>query len=149
MGDNFNNFIKGKAFMNFPNNFARDSKNYSTLYIDVDESNKADIDQLNYVRGAILNTYGYCISQPVKDLPMTHDIGRELLDIIAYELTHEDSDYRTKMDHRLDIRDAKYVYDNTMGFMEMIKREEFNNQWITSHKIEKYTKEELSDFDKY
>ena len=79
---------------------------------------------------------------------MTHDIGRELLDIIAYELTHEDSDYRTKMDHRLDIRDAKYVYDNTMGFMEMIKREEFNNQWITSHKIEKYTKEELSDFDK-
>ena len=142
-------FIKGKAFMNFSNNTGPESKNYSTLYIDVDENNQDCIDMLNRVRGDILLAYGYCISQPSKDISMANDIGMELLNIIDYELTHEDSDYRTKMDHRLDIRDAKYVYDNTMGFMEMIKREEFNNQWITSHKIEKYTKEELSDFDKY
>lgn len=140
-------FIKGKAFMNFSNNTGPESKNYSTLYIDVDENNQDCIDMLNRVRGDILLAYGYCISQPSKDVSMANDIGMELLNIIDYELTHEDSDYRTKMDHRHDIMDAEYVRNNAIGFMEMIGRNKYNNTWITNDMIEKYTGEELSDYE--
>lgn len=141
-------YEKGKAFCNKASNVGKNSKNYSTYYIDVDRDNQDDIDLLNLVRGATLLAHGYAVSQPAKSEAKANDIGREQLSILAHEYCMPDSDYNQgKIPNTiLDARSPEYIQHNTKAFMDMCLSGSYNEEWIHISDIEQYA-EDTKEYD--
>lgn len=138
-------YSKGQAFSNYDSNTSRSSSNYSTYYIDVDGDNDNDVTLLNLVRGATLLTHGYAVSQASRCQNIVNEIGREQLNILAYEYCMPDSDY-----HKGYIPNTiptsvtpKYVQTNSKSFLDMLKFEKYSNTWIETKDIESYTEKNM------
>lgn len=134
-------YSKGQAFSNYDSNISKRSSNYSTYFIDVDETNDDDVQLLNLVRGATLLTHGYAVSQASRCENIANEIGREQLSILAYQYCMPDSDYhKGNIPNTLPtVSNAKYVQTNSRSFLDMLKFEKYSNSWIETKDIESYT----------